>query len=59
MGELDIINNVYLREIESLYTWKILILECPRSGLYFDTLVNTLVDILVNTLVDILSGTSN
>ena len=59
------INNVYLRGIESLYTWKILVPERLRSGLYSNTLPNTLGDMLPNilgntlpnTLADILANT--
>ena len=36
--ELDVIDDDYLRGIESLYTWKILVPECLRSGSYYYTL---------------------
>ena len=38
--KLNVIDNNYLRGIESLYTWKILVLERLRSGLYSYTLPN-------------------
>jgi len=60
VGELDIINNVYLRGIEPLYTWKTLVLECLRSSSYSNTLPNTLgntlPNILANTLANILAN---
>ena len=34
VDELDVIDNSYLRGIESLYTWKILVSERLRSGSY-------------------------
>ena len=52
-------NDVYLREIKSLYTWKILIPECLYSSLYSNTLVDILVDTLVDILVNILVNTSS
>ena len=39
MGELDMIDDVYLRGIESLYTWKTLVPESLRSGSYYDRLM--------------------
>ena len=54
MDELNLINNVYLRGIKSLYTWKTLVLERLRLGLYSDTLPNTLPNTLGNTLPNIL-----
>jgi len=61
VDELNTINNVYLRGIESLYTWKTLVPERLRSGLYSNmlpnTLGNTLPDILGNTLGDTLPDT--
>ncbi len=54
MGELDTIDNVYLRGIESLYTWKTLVPERLRSGSYPDTLGDTLPDTLGDTLPDTL-----
>ena len=61
MDELDAIDDVYLWGIESLYTWKILVPERLRSGLYSNTLPNTLgdtlPDILGNTLPDTLANT--
>ena len=41
MDELDAIDNVYLRGIESLYTWKTLVPERLRSVSYSDTLPDT------------------
>jgi len=55
VDELDIIDDVYLRGIESLYTWKILVPERLRSGSYSDTLPNTLGNTLPNTLANILA----
>jgi len=65
VDELDAIDDVYLRGIESLYTWKTLVPERLRSGSYFDTLPDilgdtlpdTLGDTLPNTLADILADT--
>ena len=57
MGELDIIDNVYLRGIESLYTWKTLVPERLRSVSYSDTLPDTLGDTLPDTLGDTLPDT--
>ena len=54
VDELDAINNVYLRGIESLYTWKTLVPERLHSVSYSDTLPNTLGDTLPNTLGDTL-----
>ena len=53
MDKLNAIDNVYLRGIESLYTWKTLVPERLRSVSYSDTLPNT----LGNTLPDILGDT--
>jgi hypothetical protein len=41
VGELYIIDNVYLQGIESLYTWKTLVPESLRSGLYYDKLMHS------------------
>ena len=61
MDELNAIDNVYLRRIESLYTWKTLVPERLRSVSYSDTLPNilgnTLPDTLGNTLPDTLGNT--
>ena len=38
VDELDVIDIDYLRGIESLYTWKILVPERLRSGSYSHTL---------------------
>ena len=54
MDELNAIDNVYLRGIESLYTWKTLVPERLRSVSYSDTLPNILGDTLPNTLGDAL-----
>jgi len=54
VDKLDAINDVYLRGIESLYTWKTLVPERPRSVLYSDMLPNTLGDTLPDILGDIL-----
>jgi len=55
------IDAFYLRGIESLYTWKILIPERSRSGSYsdilFDTSSNTQPDALSNIPSDIPSDT--
>ena len=52
VDELDVIDNVYLWGIESLYTWKTLAPERLRSVSYSDTLPNTLGDTLPDTLAD-------
>ena len=39
VDELDVIDDNYLRGIESLYTWKILVPERLRSGSYSYTLL--------------------
>jgi len=57
VDKLDVIDDVYLRGIESLYTWKTLVPERPRSVLYSDTLPNTLGDTLPDTLGDTLPDT--
>ena len=57
MDELDAIDDVYLRGIESLYTWKTLVPERLRSGSYSDTLPDTLGDTLPDTLGDTLPDT--
>jgi len=57
VDELDAINNVYLRGIESLYTWKTLVPERLRSVSYSNTLFNILGDTLPNTLGDTLPDT--
>jgi len=61
VDELYAIDDVYLRGIESLYTWKTLVPERPRSVSYSDTLPDilgdTLPDILGDTLPDILGDT--
>ena len=57
MDKLDTINNVYLRGIESLYTWKTLVPERLRSVSYSNTLPNTLGDTLPNTLGNTLPDT--
>ena len=54
MDKLNIISNIYLRGIESLYTWKTLVPERLRSVSYSNTLPNTLGDILPDTLGDTL-----
>ena len=41
VDELDMIDDDYLRGIESLYTWKILVPERLRSGSYSHTLPYT------------------
>ena len=46
------VDDVYLRGIESLYTWKILVPERLRSGLYSDALLDTLGNTLPDTLAD-------
>ena len=38
VDKLDAIDDDYLRGIESLYTWKILVPERLRSGSYYYTL---------------------
>jgi len=38
VDELNAINDVYLWEIESLYTWKTLVPERLRSVLYLSTM---------------------
>jgi len=57
VDKLDTINNVYLRGIESLYTWKTLVPERLRSVSYSNTLPNTLGDTLPNTLGNTLPDT--
>jgi len=57
VDELDTINDFYLRGIESLYTWKILVPERLRSGSYSNTLPNTLGNTLPNTLGNTLPDT--
>ena len=57
MDELDSIDDVYLRGIESLYTWKTLIPERLHSGSYSNTLPDTLPDTLGDTLPDTLADT--
>jgi len=61
VDKLNAIDDVYLRGIESLYTWKTLVLERLRSVSYFDTLPDilgdTLPDTLGDTLPDILGDT--
>ena len=57
MDELGCIDDVYLRGIKSLYTWKILVPERLRSGSYSDTLPDTLGDTLPDTLGDTLPDT--
>ena len=52
MDELNVIDDVYLWGIESLYTWKTLVPERLRSVLYSNTLPNTLADTLPDTLAD-------
>ena len=42
VDKLDVIDDDYLRGIESLYTWKILVPERLCSGSYSHTLPNTL-----------------
>ena len=57
VDELDVIDNVYLWGIESLYTWKTLVPERVRSVSYSNTLPNTLGDTLPDTLADTLPNT--
>ena len=57
VDELDVIDNVYLWGIESLYTWKTLVPERLRSVSYSDTLPDTLGDTLPCTLADTLPDT--
>ena len=57
MDELDTIDDIYLRGIESLYTWKTLVPERLRSVSYSDTLPDTLGDTLPDTLGDALPDT--
>jgi len=57
VDELFAIDDVYLRGIESLYTWKTLVPERLRSVSYSDTLPNTLGDTLPDTLGDTLPDT--
>ena len=56
--KVDKLDDAYLRGIESLYTWKILVPERLRSRSYSDalpdTLGNTLGDMLPDTLADTL-----
>ena len=51
------IDDVYLRGIESLYTWKTLVPERLRSSSYPNTLGDTLPNTLPNTLGDTLPNT--
>ena len=57
MDELNAIDDVYLRGIESLYTWKTLVPERLRSVSYSDTLPDTLGDTLPDILGDTLPNT--
>jgi len=57
VDELNAIDDVYLRRIESLYTWKTLVLERLRSASYSDTLLDTLGNTLPNILGDTLPDT--
>ena len=57
MDELNAIDDVYLRGIESLYTWKTLVPERLRSVSYSNTLPDILGDTLPNTLGDTLPNT--
>ena len=57
VDKLDVIDNVYLWGIESLYTWKTLVPERLRSGSYSYTLPDTLGDTLPDTLADTLPDT--
>ena len=57
MDELNAIDDVYLRGIESLYTWKTLVPERLRSVSNSDTLPDTLGDTLPDTLGDTLPNT--
>ena len=57
MDELDVIDDVYLWGIESLYTWKTLVPERLRSVSYSDTLPDTLGDTLPDALADMLPDT--
>jgi len=57
VDELDAIDDVYLRGIESLYTWKTLVLERLHSVLYSNTLPNILGDTLPDILADTLANT--
>ena len=57
MDKLNIIDNVYLQGIESLYTQKTLVPERLRSISYSDTLPDTLGDTLPDTLADTLPDT--
>ena len=57
VDKLNVINNLYLRGIESLYTWKTLVPERLRSVSYSDTLPNTLGDTLPDALADTLPNT--
>ena len=57
VNELDVIDDVYLWGIESLYTWKTLVPERLRSVSYSDTLPDTLGDTLPDTLADTLPDT--
>ena len=57
VDELDVIDDVYLWGIESLYTWKTLVPERLRSVSYSDTLPDTLGDTLPCTLADTLPDT--
>jgi len=57
VDELDTIDDVYLRGIESLYTWKTLVPERLRSVSYSDTLPDTLGDTLPDILGDTLPNT--
>jgi len=51
------IDDIYLRGTKSLYTWKILVPERLHSGLYFNTLPNTLGNTLPNILGNTLANT--
>ena len=57
VDELDVIDNDYLRGVESLYTWKILVPERLRSVSYSHTLPDALGDTLPDTLADTLADT--
>ena len=57
VDELDVIDDVYLWGIESLYTWKTLVPERLRSVSYSDTLPDTLGDTLPDALADTLPDT--
>ena len=57
VDKLNVIDDVYLWGIESLYTWKTLVPERVRSVSYSDTLPDTLADTLPDTLADTLANT--